>query len=76
MNITVFTSGNDVFTNCECIKGYAFKMAAPRGKSAHFAFNSAALQFITARVAGFFANSQYNCGHFDKTISLSPFTVS
>ena len=27
MNLTVFKTGGEVFTNCECIKGYAFKLA-------------------------------------------------
>lgn len=33
MNITVFATGDSIFTNCDCIKGYTFKMVAPRGKS-------------------------------------------
>jgi len=27
MNLTVFKTGGSVYTNCECIKGYAFKLA-------------------------------------------------
>lgn len=44
MNLTVFSVGDDVFRNCECIKGYTFKMVAPRGKSAHMTGISAQLQ--------------------------------
>lgn len=44
MNLTVFSVGDDVFRNCECIKGYTFKMVAPRGKSAHMTGISAGLQ--------------------------------
>lgn len=36
MNITSFASAGEVFTNRECIKGYAFKIDASRGKSALF----------------------------------------
>lgn len=44
MNLTVFSVGDEVFRNCECIKGYTFKMVAPRGKSAHMTGISAQLQ--------------------------------
>ena len=44
MNITVFATGDNVFKNCECIKGYTFKMVASRGKSAHLTATFAQLQ--------------------------------
>ena len=62
MNLTVFSCNGTVFTNCECIKGYAFKMVAPRGKSAHFAPRTANYGF-----------SQDNCAHFDRNQNLSLF---
>jgi hypothetical protein len=34
MNLTLIRSGNQVFSNVEYIKGYAFKTAMVRGKSA------------------------------------------
>lgn len=34
MNISAFCSNGNVFINCECIKGYAFKNAAFLVKSA------------------------------------------
>ena len=37
MNLTVFATDDSVFTNCECIKGYTFKMVMQRGKSIHIA---------------------------------------
>ena len=39
MNLSVFATGDDVFQKCECIKGYTFKMVAPRGKSTHIAYD-------------------------------------
>lgn len=36
LNLTVFRSGNQVYTNCECIKGFAFKMAGTRDRSVHY----------------------------------------
>ena len=44
MNLTVFSVGDEVYRNCECIKGYTFKMIAPRGKSAHMTGIFAQLQ--------------------------------
>lgn len=37
MNISVFSSGSNVFVNCECIKGYAFKITHSLDKSAPLA---------------------------------------
>lgn len=44
MNLSVFATGDEVFKNCECIKGYAFKSVAPRGKSARLTAATAQLQ--------------------------------
>lgn len=49
MNLTVFASENSVFVNCECIKGYTFKMVAPRGKSAHLTADFTNLQDSSVR---------------------------
>jgi hypothetical protein len=76
MNISVFTSENNVFTNCEYIKGYAFKMVALRGKSAHLAYVLVALRAISNRYVAFFTKSHNNCDHFDQSISLSPLIIS
>ena len=35
MNISSFASAGSVYTNCEYIKGYAFKNAAPRVESTY-----------------------------------------
>ncbi len=51
MNLTVFADSGDVFMNCECIKGYTFKMAVPRGKSTHLTAVSALLQDQSAHTA-------------------------
>lgn len=44
LNLTVFTTGDNVFRSCECIKGYTFKMVASRGKSARLTATFAQLQ--------------------------------
>ena len=36
MNISVFESRGQVFTNCECVNGYAFINVLSREKCAHF----------------------------------------
>ena len=59
MNLTVFSCNGTVFVNCECIKGYAFKMVAPRGKSAH-------LEAFRAPRTAYFTALQDNCAHFDR----------
>lgn len=51
MNLTVFAAGEDVFRSCECIKGYTFKMVAPRGKSVHVAHDFAALRDKSTHLA-------------------------
>ena len=33
MNISMFSTGGRVYTNCENICGFTFKSVAPRGKS-------------------------------------------
>ncbi len=42
MNLTTRRSGQEVFLNVECIKGYAFKLANAGEKSAHFCLHLAA----------------------------------
>lgn len=42
MNLTMIRSGEEVFVNAECIKGYAFKMAVAGEKSTHLGVYSAA----------------------------------
>ncbi len=42
MNLTMLRSGEEVFVNAECIKGYTFKMAVAGEKSALFRDNLAA----------------------------------
>ena len=61
MNLTVFSCGNSVYTNCECINGYAFSLTAPR-------VNCALLPVLCS---GFSAPQGY-CAHFDRTECLSP----
>ena len=61
MNITVFTSSDDVFVNCECIKGYAFKNAAIGEKCA-------LLPVMTA----VFGLSQDTCAHLCRIECLLP----
>jgi hypothetical protein len=34
MKLTMFAQENEVFTNCECIQGYAFNNTLTRAKSA------------------------------------------
>ncbi len=36
MNLTVFKSNGRVFTNCECISGFSYKMDATRDNYVHF----------------------------------------
>lgn len=64
MNLTVFESAGKVFTSCECIKGYAFKMVAPREESA-------LLEVFKARRTFDFTALQNNCVHFDQSLDLS-----
>lgn len=45
MNLTVLSTNGEVFVNCECIKGYSFKMVlAPRDKSTLLTANYSDLQ--------------------------------
>jgi hypothetical protein len=61
MNITLFASHGNVFVNCECIKGYAFKNALTR-------VNSALLPVICAG----FGILRDNCAHFRRVECLLP----
>lgn len=44
MNLTMFIAGDEVYRNCECIKGRAVYIVSPRGKSAHLTAKFAVLQ--------------------------------
>ena len=59
MNLCVSKSGDEMVINCEYIKGYAFKMVAPRGKS--------------ACMTGCFALTRDNRAYFDLKKCLSPY---
>ena len=61
MNISTFCSNSNVFINCECIKGYAFKNAA-------FLVKSTLLLVICA----IFGLSRDNCVHFCRVECLFP----
>jgi len=61
MNLTVFKTGGKVYTNCECIKGYAFKMAIQRGYCALLPHKAA--------VSGLQGDDS---AHFDANENLSP----
>jgi hypothetical protein len=61
MNLTVRSSGGKVYTNCECIKGFAFKMAGPGAYSA----------LLTPRAADFGLQGDHSA-HFDAHAHLSP----
>ena len=60
MNLTVFTSGGKVYTNCECIKGYAFNLVSTR--------DHCALLPHKAAVSGLQGD---HCAHFDAKRNLS-----
>lgn len=55
MNLTVFASEDSVFADCECIKGYAFEIVAPRGKSVYLADDFAAVRGESALLTADFA---------------------
>ena len=61
MNISVFAQNDNVFSNCECIKGYAFKNAAVWVKCA-------LLPVICAN----FGQSGDSCAHFSRVECLLP----
>ncbi len=62
MNLSVFSSNDHVFVNCECIKGYAFKNAL-------LWVNCALLPVICA----IFKVSQDNCAHLSRFEYLLPY---
>ena len=63
MNLTVLADGDNVFANCECIKGYTFKMVAPRGKSVHLENDLALLRDKSALLTAATANIQAESVH-------------
>ena len=64
MNISVFVQNDNVFANCECIKGYAYFKSA-------IWVNCALLPVICAD----FGQSQDNHAHFSRFECLLPHTL-
>lgn len=61
MNMSVFCSGNGVYTSYECIKGYTFRNAA--------SWVTSVLLPVKAAV---FGKLRDNCAHFRRIECLSP----
>lgn len=61
MNLIVFATDGNVFTDCECIKGYAFKNAAAWVKCT-----------LLSVICAVFGLSQGNCAHFSRIECLLP----
>lgn len=61
MNITLFAGQENVFANCECIKGFAFKNATLWVKCA-----------LLPVICTGFGLSQDNCAHFGRVECLLP----
>lgn len=72
MNLTVYASGDGVLTNCECIKGYAFKAAQSWEKFA-------LLATLNHQLSAAFVNAGVQSVHFythDCFECLSPHAIT
>ena len=61
MNISTFTSGGNLFVNCECVKSYAFQNAETRGRSV-----------LLPVICAVFGLSQDCCAHLSRIECLLP----